>query len=97
MQHKQVCALLRSVFTKKPTQPRYTFTWDVQVVLDFVKNKWGNSNSQSDRDLTFKLVILLALTSASRACIIHCLDIYFMTRHANLVQFIFGNLHKGWK
>ena len=36
-------------FTKKPPQPRYAFIWDVQIVLDFVKNKWGNSNSFSDR------------------------------------------------
>ena len=32
-QHKQLCALLRGVFTKKPPQPRYAFTWDVKVVL----------------------------------------------------------------
>ena len=51
-QHKQVC-VLRGVFTKKPPQPRYTFAWVVQVVLDFVKNNWGNSNSLSDWDLTF--------------------------------------------
>ena len=48
-QHKQVCALLRRVFTKKPPQPRYVFIWDVQDVLNFVKNKWGNSNSLWDR------------------------------------------------
>ena len=96
-QHKQVCALLRRVFTKKPPQPRHAFTWDVKVVLDFVKNKWGNSNSLSDRDPTIKLLILLALTSTSRACMIHCLDIRFMARHAYFVQFMFGRLHKGWK
>ena len=44
-QHKQVCSLLRGAFTKKPPQPRYAFTWDVQLVFDFVKNKWENSNS----------------------------------------------------
>ena len=77
-QHNQVCALIMGFFTKKPLQLRYIFTRDIQVVLDFDKNKWGNSNSLSDRDLTFKLLILLALTSASRACTIHCLDIGFM-------------------
>ena len=44
-QHKQVCSLLRGAFTKKPPQPRYSFTWDVQLVFDVVKNKWENSNS----------------------------------------------------
>ena len=70
---------------------------DVQVALDFVKNKWGNCNSLSDRDLTFKLVILLALTSASTACAIQCLDISFMVRHAHFGQFMVGKLHKNWK
>lgn len=32
-QHKQLCALLRGVFTKKPPHPRYAFTWDVKNVL----------------------------------------------------------------
>ena len=65
---------------------------EVQIALDFVKNKWGNFNPLSDRDLTFKLVILLALTSASRACTLHRLYIYFMARHAHFVQFMFGKL-----
>ena len=66
-------------------------------MLDFAKNKWGNSNSLSNRDLTFKLLITLALTLISRACTIHCLDIRFMTKHAHFVQFMIGRLHKGWK
>ena len=97
MGSSEVHALLRGVFTKKPLQPRYAFTRDVQVVLDFVKNKWGNSYSFSDRDLTFKLVILLALTSAFRACTMQSLDIRFVAKHAHFVQFMFGKLHKGWK
>ena len=96
-QHKQACALLRGDFTTKQPQPRYAFTLDVQVVLDFVKNKWGNSNSLSDRDLTFKLLIMLALNSTSRACTIKCLDIRFIARHVYFAQFMFGKLHKGWQ
>ena len=80
-QQKQVCALLKGVFTKKPLQLGYVFTWDVQVMLDFIKNRWESFHSLSDRDLTFKLLVLLALTSTSRACTIHCLDIRFMARH----------------
>ena len=70
---------------------------DIPVALGFVKNKWGNYNSLSDRDLTFKLVILLALTSASTACTIQCLDISFMVRHAHFGQFMVGKRHKNWK
>ena len=70
---------------------------EVHIALDFVKNKWANFNPLSDRDLTFKLVILLALTSASRACTLHRLYIYFMARHSHFVQFMFGKLDTVWK
>ena len=52
----------------------------------FVKIKWGHLNSLSDKDLNFKLVILVTLASASKAYTMQCLDICF--------QFMFGKLHK---
>lgn len=96
-QHPQVCALLKGVFNKKPPQPKYGFTWKVQTVLDYIKNHWAVSEDLSDKELTYKLVILLALTSTSRACTIHCLDLKFMANHGHYVQFQFGKLHKGWR
>lgn len=96
-QHPRVCALLKGVFTENPPQPRYAFTWDVQSVLNFVKQNWGKHETLTDKELTFKLVILLALTSASRACTIHCLDLRYMAEHNHFVQFQFGKLHKGWR
>ena len=41
--------------------------------------------------------MLLALTSASRACTIRCLDLQFMAKHTRYVQFRFIKLHKGWR
>ena len=41
--------------------------------------------------------MLLALTAASRACTIHCLDLRFMAKHAHFVKFRFSKLHKGWR
>ena len=96
-QHSKVCALVKGVFNQNPPQPRYNFTWDVQTVLRFIKSSWGQSESLTDKELTYKLVMLLALTSASRACTIHCLDLKFMSKFKHFVQFQFGKLHKGWK
>ena len=31
--HPRVCALLTGVFNQRPPQPRYTFVWDVEIVL----------------------------------------------------------------
>ena len=96
-QDKQVCALVRGVFTKKPSQPRYAFTWDVQAVLGFIKNKWGNFSSLSDLSETLPLSYSYYLpwleppdhTSAS--------ILLFMVRNAPFVQFMFKKLQKDWK
>ena len=63
-QHPHVCALLKGVFNERPPQPRYVFIWDIQTVLDFVKYQWSGCDS-SDKVLIYKLVILMALSSAS--------------------------------
>ena len=48
----------------------------------------------SGKCLTYKLVMLMALTSASRASVIHCLDISFMVKLEDTYIFIFHKLHK---
>ena len=35
-QHLQVCRFMKAVFHLKPALPRYTITWDPQVVLKYV-------------------------------------------------------------
>ena len=90
-----MCALVRGVFTKKPAKI-YLYMGCLSC-FRFCQNKWGNSNSLSDRDLTFTLVMMLTLISSSRSCTIHCLDIRFMARHVHFAQFLLGKLHKGWK
>ena len=59
-QHPHVCALLKGVFNERPPQPRYVFIWDIQTVLYFVKCHWSGCDS-SDKVLTYKLIILMAL------------------------------------
>ena len=65
--HPRVCALLTGVFNQKPPQPRYTFVWDVEIVLVYLKTNMCDNSQLSDRDLTHKLTVLMALSSASRA------------------------------
>ena len=96
-QHPQVCALMSGVFNKKPPQPRYTTIWDIQVVLNHIKTNWADSKLLSDKQLTYKVTILLAFTSASRASTIHHLDTRFMTRTDNRYQFTFHKIHKSWR
>ena len=63
---------------EKTTQPRYSVIWDVKVVLDYIKSNWTVSKEITMKYLSYKLVTLLALTSASRTSALHGLDTRFM-------------------
>ena len=95
--HPEVCTLLTEGFNLRPPQPRYSSTWDVQIVLEFIKNNWTDNKSLPNKNLTLKLTMLLAPTSASRASNIHHLDIRFMSLSEEKVVFNFPKLLKTWK
>ena len=46
--------------------------------------------------MTYKITVLLALTSASQVLGLQHLDIRFMTKGTNNYMFTFGKLHKAW-
>ena len=68
-QHLEVCTLLTWVFNLRPPQPRYSCTWDVQIVLEIIKNNWTDNKFLPNKNLILKLTMLLTLTSASRTSI----------------------------
>ncbi|KAJ8047679.1 hypothetical protein HOLleu_06735 [Holothuria leucospilota] len=41
--HPLICRLLKRAGIKRPPQAKYSFTWDVQVVLDYIQSLGGNS------------------------------------------------------
>ena len=89
-------ALLKALFNQCSPQPRYVFIWNIQAVLDFVKSQWSGCDL-SDEVLTYKVVILMTLSSASRASVIHHLDVRYMLRPEGTLLFTFHKLHKSWK
>ena len=62
----RISALLAGVYNIRPPQPRYPFIWDVKKVIDFLATL-NSPRELSLKDLTPKLTMLLALTSAVRA------------------------------
>ncbi len=62
---KIICLLMKGVFNIRPSLPRYTEVWDANVVLTFLKLKFP-AKKLSLKDLTQKLVTLLALLSGQR-------------------------------
>jgi integrase len=76
-QHSLIKKIMTGVFQEKPPQPRYNETWDVDVVLQYISNL-GRNEDLSDTELTHKLAMLLALTTASRVSEIQALNVEFM-------------------
>ena len=72
--HPLISRLMKGVFHLRPPQPRYAGRWDVSKVLQFLEEK-GNTESLSMKDLTYKLVMLVALANADRASDLCALDI----------------------
>ena len=64
--HPTVCRLLKGAYNTQPPRLRYATTWDVGGVLSHLRS-WGASAQQSDRRLTLRLAMLLALAGARRS------------------------------
>ena len=63
--HPSVCRFLKGVYETRPTLPKHQEIWDVNTVLDFLKTLHPVEELNL-KDLTLKLIMLLALTSAQR-------------------------------
>ena len=92
-----MCALLAGFFNSSPPQPKYCFIWNVQTVIEFIRKEWGRNQELSNKFLTYKLTMLMALTSASRAIGLQHLNIRFMVKIPSSFTFTFHKLPKAWK
>ena len=91
-QHQVITRLLKGMFNSRPPQPKYTDTWDVQLVLDRLRRL--PDNAQLDlKELSLKVVMLL-LTTASRVSELHKLNMSNMCDKGEVVEFHIGDLTK---
>jgi integrase len=63
--HPLVTKLMDGIFNLNPPKPKYQSTWNVDVVLDYLKTIPDNENLNLSQ-ISHKLVILLALTTLLR-------------------------------
>ena len=96
-QHPEVSALVSGIFNNRPLQPRYVFVWSVESVINYIKTTWKSNENLSGKYLTYELVILMALTSASRASAMYHLDVRFMVKTKDAYIFTFHKLHNSWR
>ena len=64
--HPTIARLLKGAFHERPPLPRYTSTWDVNTVLQYLRTL-GPTAGLTLKQLTYKLAMLLALTRPSRS------------------------------
>lgn len=77
--HIMIKQFLKGVFNEKPVLPRYNCTWDVGTVLGYISNNLCVKEDYSSlKQLSFKLLMLLALTTGQRIQTLHFININSM-------------------
>ena len=89
----RVTALMTGISNIKPPQPKYCTIWDVEDVLNQLRT-WSHNELLSPKQLTFKLVMLVALIAINMGSEIHKLDIKFMGITKTKAVFSFGSTVK---
>ncbi len=92
-QHSLIKRVMAGVFNERTPKPRYTDTWDVDKVLGHIISLGPNSEL-SDKHLTHKLAMLLALTTANRASEIQGMDLEYMADKDTHMEFTIQKLTK---
>ncbi|KAL9957098.1 hypothetical protein ACROYT_G038697 [Oculina patagonica] len=95
-QHELICKVVGACFNANPPQPRYVVTWDVDKVLDYIHGL-GDNSTLSNKWLTLKLSILLALSSAGRCSDLRALDVRYMSIKDSSIVFELAQLTKSRK
>ena len=91
--HPLVTRLLKGIYNQRPPMPRYTSTWDVDVVTKHIVSM-GRNEDLPLKHLSRKLVMLMALIKASRTSELRALDIRFRIYKPDGVIFKLTSLTK---
>ena len=84
------------MFNQRPPAPRYQEVWDVSLVVRHIQAGLPTSELTL-KELSKKLVTLLALCNASRASDIQALDINYKHRTGGGIMFTIPGLTKTWR
>ena len=85
-QHPYVARLLRGALNSRPPKPRYTHTWNVNVMVKYIVSL-GKNRSLALKVISMKLVTLFALTCPERISALATLDLRHCTVHPEGVSF----------
>ena len=92
-QHELVSRFMKGIFNSNPPTPRYSATWDVDIVLKYLSSLPENIVLPLTA-LTHKLAMLFALCSANRCSELAALDLNFCSVLADGIKFVIPGLTK---
>ena len=92
-QHPLVTCFLKGVYNSRHPAPRYSTTWNVDIMLSHLSALPDNPDLEL-KLLTYKAVMLLALTNADRCSDLAALDLNYRTYQSNGVHFVIPGLTK---
>ena len=92
-QHSALCRLLQGMYNARPPRPKHTTIWNVDQVIGHIRSR-PPSKDLDLKELSCKLVTLLALANADRASDIHLLDLQYATYREDRVVFQIAGLNK---
>ena len=84
---------MKGISQLKPPMPRYKFTWNVSLVLAYLKTLHPLSDL-SLKDLTLKTIALIALATAPRAQTLVSMNVNNYVKEQQAVVFTFSTLLK---
>ena len=91
--HPLVNRFLKAAFNNRPSIPRYQSVWDPTRVLTYLKTL-PLLRSISLKELTHKLVMLIALVTRQRCQSLHLMDITSVQQNADHYKFVIKDIVK---
>eukprot|EP00111_Clytia_hemisphaerica_P012654 TCONS_00037227-protein len=95
-QTKEVCLLLSGIDNLRPPTPKYNVIWEVEDVLNCLRDL-GKDQELTNKDLTLKTVMLMALTAIKRCSDLHIFDTRYMAVGENKIVFKLSQKPKGFR
>ena len=92
-QHPLVVRLMKGAFNKRPPIPKYSTTWSVGLVLNYLRSL-GHNSEMSLKDLSQKLATLLALATAGRSSDLKLLSVNHITSVSEGAKLVLDGLSK---
>jgi site-specific recombinase XerD len=82
-----VSRFMKGIFRQDPPKPKLCTTWEVKVALSYMRGQ-KPAAELSLKELSHKLILLLALTSAARAHELAALDLAYLAEKEDSWEFV---------